>query len=162
MSSTDSSGKSSRYGLPVTGFTEAGPVEPKQLPSEFTHITNQRSVSMARPGPIIFSHQPGVVSAAAEAACAEGLRPVNSRMALLRSLLSVPQHSYASCARTSEPPFHIANGVGSGANRSADPVAAALRTAVMVSGLRVAALVDALGKRRGQIALARIGQHGEH
>jgi hypothetical protein len=93
MSSTASSGNSSRHGLPVAGFTDAGPVDPKQLPSEFTHITNHWFVSMARPGPIIFSHQPGEVSSAEEAACAEGLRPVNSRMALLRSLLSVPQHS---------------------------------------------------------------------
>ena len=93
MSSTASSGNSSRYGRPEAGFTEAGPGEPKQLPSEFTHITNQRSVSMARPGPIMLSHQPGVGSAADEAAWDAGLRPVNSRMALLRSAFSAPQHS---------------------------------------------------------------------
>ena len=34
-------------------------VEPLSLPSEFTQITNQREVSMALPGPVIASHQPG-------------------------------------------------------------------------------------------------------
>ncbi|HXS31806.1 MAG TPA: hypothetical protein VN755_13295 [Steroidobacteraceae bacterium] len=77
----------------MAGFVEAGPVEPKQLPSEFTHITKKRSVSMARPGPIIFSHQPSSGFSGEEAAWAEGDRPVNSSTALLRSLFSSPQHS---------------------------------------------------------------------
>lgn len=55
---------------------DAGPVEPKQLPSEFTQTTKSRSVSSALPGPIIGSHQPGRGSAADDAAWAEGERPV--------------------------------------------------------------------------------------
>ena len=54
-----------RYGY---WLEEAGPVEPWQLPSEFTQMTKKRSVSMACPGPTISSHQPGVGSSADERA----------------------------------------------------------------------------------------------
>ena len=93
MSSTAISGKSRRQASPVRGLMDAGPLEPKQLPSELTQTTKWRSVSMARPGPIICSHQPGSRLAGLEAACAVGESPVNSRMALLASALSSPQHS---------------------------------------------------------------------
>ena len=39
MSSTERSGKSRRYARPVAGSMDAGPEEPKQLPSEFTQTT---------------------------------------------------------------------------------------------------------------------------
>ena len=116
MSSTDRSGKLMRYGAPVAGLIDAGPVEPKQLPSEFTQMTNQRLVSMERPGPIIaFPPAFARVLLATICACAGGERPVNSRMALLRSAFSSPQVSYATRAPCSTPPRHIGNGSGSGA-----------------------------------------------
>ena len=40
------------------GSTEAGPVVPWHPPSTLAHTTNQRSVSMALPGPTRSSHQP--------------------------------------------------------------------------------------------------------
>src|SRR2546425_8420304 len=95
MSSTDKSGKASRYAAPVAGLTEAGPVEPKQLPSELAHTTKKRLESIASPGPIIPSHQPSLESCGEEAACADGESPVNSSMALSRASFSVPQVSYA-------------------------------------------------------------------
>src|SRR5688572_14219357 len=73
-SSIDRSGKVSRYGWPVAGSMEAGPVEPLQLPRELTHTTNQRSVSIGLPGPSIASHQPGAGLPALAAACALGDR----------------------------------------------------------------------------------------
>jgi len=42
----------------VAGSIEAGPEDPKQLPSELTQMTNKRSVSMASPGPTIPCHHP--------------------------------------------------------------------------------------------------------
>src|SRR5688500_13713378 len=75
-SSIDRSGKSRRYGSPVAGLIEAGPVEPLQLPNEFTHTTNQQLVSIGLPGPTIASHQPGSGLAALLATCAVGDRPV--------------------------------------------------------------------------------------
>ncbi|MDZ7748730.1 MAG: hypothetical protein U5K43_07695 [Halofilum sp. (in: g-proteobacteria)] len=93
MSSTESWGKSTRYGAPVSGLIDAGPVEPKQLPSEFTQMTKKRSVSIGWPGPIMYSHQPGEGSAGDEAACAFGESPVNSSRALSPRPLSRPQVS---------------------------------------------------------------------
>ena len=57
----DATGPGSRgdRAAPVAGSIDAGPVEPLQLPSEFTQITNQRSLSIGLPGPSIASHQPG-------------------------------------------------------------------------------------------------------
>src|SRR5665213_700787 len=95
MSSIDKSGNASRYGASVLGLSDAGPVEPKQLPSEFTQMTKKRVVSIASPGPTMPCHQPSLVSPAEEAACAEGDKPVNSNMALSRVVLSCPQVSYA-------------------------------------------------------------------
>jgi len=111
-SSTDRSGKSSRYSSPVSGLIEAGPVEPLQLPSEFTQITNQRSVSMGLPGPSIASHQPGSGLPSLLAACASGERPVTISTALSRAALSAPQVSYATRAPCSSPPRFIGNGEG--------------------------------------------------
>ena len=48
---------------------EAGPVEPKQLPSGLTQMTWKISVSMGLPGPIMNSHQPGVGPCTDDAAC---------------------------------------------------------------------------------------------
>ena len=87
------SGNCRRYGAPVAGSIEAGPVEPLQLPSELTQMTNQRCVSIHLPGPTISSHQPGLGSSADEAACAPGESPVRIRIALSRAASSVPQVS---------------------------------------------------------------------
>jgi hypothetical protein len=75
----------------VRGSIDAGPVEPKQLPSELTQTTKKRRVSIGRPGPMMSSHQPGVGSFGLDAACAEGERPVKIRTALSRFGPSVPQ-----------------------------------------------------------------------
>ena len=69
-------------------------VDPKlSFKSEFTQTTNQRLVSMARPGPSMSSHQPGVGSASLEAACADGDSPVTISSALSHLALSSPQVS---------------------------------------------------------------------
>ena len=60
QSRTDTTGKRLPHGRPSSGCGLAGPVLPWQPPSTLTHTTNQRSVSMARPGPMSPSHQPGV------------------------------------------------------------------------------------------------------
>ena len=41
------------------GSVETGPVVPWQPPSRFAQITNSRSVSSGRPGPMMLSHHPG-------------------------------------------------------------------------------------------------------
>ena len=92
-SSTDNSGKSRRYSAPLAGLTDAGPVDPLQLPSEFTQTTNQRSVSIGLPGPSMASHQPGSGLPALIAACASGESPVTISTALSRASLSVPHVS---------------------------------------------------------------------
>src|SRR6056297_908526 len=92
-----SSGNFSRHGWLVAGLMLAGPVEPLQEPSEFTHNTKCRSVSIGLPAPIMVSHQPGSGSRTEDAAWAPGDRPVNSRIALDLSSFSVPQLSQASC-----------------------------------------------------------------
>src|SRR6478609_2926236 len=76
QSSIDRSGKARRYGVPVAASIDAGPVEPLQLPRLLTHTTNQRSVSIALPGPTIASHQPASGLPALAAACALGDSPV--------------------------------------------------------------------------------------
>ena len=92
-SSTDNSGKSSRYSVPVSGLLDAGPVDPLQLPSEFTQSTNQRSVSIGLPGPSIASHQPGSGLPSLDAACASGDKPVTISTALSRAGFNLPQVS---------------------------------------------------------------------
>jgi hypothetical protein len=64
-----------------------------QLPSVFTQITNQRSVSIALPGPTMSSHQPGEGSSAFDAACALGESPVRMTIALPRAASISPQVS---------------------------------------------------------------------
>ena len=59
---TSSSGKSSPYGCPVSGFVEDGPVLPWQPPIRLAHTTKNRSVSSGLPGPMRLSHQPGRVA----------------------------------------------------------------------------------------------------
>src|SRR4249919_1813902 len=97
---------------PVAGLIEAGPVDPLQLPSEFTQITNQRSLSIGLPGPTIGSHQPASGFAPLAAACASGERPVTIRIALSRAALSSPQVSKATRALRNSPPRFIAKGEG--------------------------------------------------
>ena len=116
-SSIDSSGNDRRYGVPVAGSIDAGPVEPLQLPSELTQTTNQRSVSIGLPGPSIGSHQPGVASSSWLAACASGDRPVTMRMALPPSASSLPQVSKAMRAPCRAPPRFIGNGEGRSVKR---------------------------------------------
>ena len=70
-----------------------GLVEPNGLPSELTHTTCQRRVSMGRPSPIMVSHQPSVASSTDDAACADGERPVKSSTVLSSFALRVPQLS---------------------------------------------------------------------
>jgi len=43
-------------------MVEEGPVVPMHPPRMFEHITKYLSVSMALPGPITISHQPGFLS----------------------------------------------------------------------------------------------------
>ena len=49
----------SPYGRPVDGSSDEGPVVPEQPPRRFDETTKKRSVSIALPGPIRLSHQPG-------------------------------------------------------------------------------------------------------
>jgi hypothetical protein len=112
MSSTERSGKVRRYGLPVAGSSDAGPVEPKQLPRELTQMTKNWPVSIASSGPIMRCHQPSLGSPGEEAACADGDNPVKSNRALLRASFSVPQVSYAIRAPCSTPPRHMGKGSG--------------------------------------------------
>ena len=58
QSSTVTSGKSAPHGAPVAGFSDSGPLDPKQLPRLLTPMTKKRSVSSGFPGPIMLSHQP--------------------------------------------------------------------------------------------------------
>src|SRR5579863_262748 len=55
-------GNESAYGLPVSGLTEEGPVEPLHPPITLEQITKYLSVSSPFPGPIMSSHQPGFLS----------------------------------------------------------------------------------------------------
>ncbi len=128
-SSTEISGKSICHARPVAGLIDDGPVEPKQLPSEFTHMTKKRSVSSVRPGPIIRSHQPSSRLRGVEAACELGERPVNSRIALLREAFRRPQLSYAMTPEGSSPPRHSLKGRGSSAYETVSPKAASSCTA---------------------------------
>ena len=90
-SATSSSGKSSPQGLPVAGLIELGPVVPWQPPSRFAVITNQRSVSIALPGPIMVSHQPGRRSPSCQPAeCASPVRAWQMKTALDAVAFSVP------------------------------------------------------------------------
>ena len=68
-------------------------MEPLQLPSELTHTTNQRAVSMGLSGPSMASHHPGSALPGLDAACASGDRPVTTSTALSRAALSVPHVS---------------------------------------------------------------------
>ena len=80
-------------GLPVAGSGDAGPVDPKQLPSELIQITKKRRVSIGRDGPTTSSHQPGDGSSGEDVAWADGDMPVKMRMALSRAVFSSPQVS---------------------------------------------------------------------
>ena len=80
MSSTDKTGKESRYASSVSGFILIGLVEPKQLPSEFTQMTKNSFVLIGLLGPTISSHQPVEGSSLDEHTCAEGDNPVRIRM----------------------------------------------------------------------------------
>ena len=104
MSSMDRHGNVSRYGRPVRGSVEAGPVEPRHDPNELLQITNQRFVSSGRPGPIMSSHQPGSGLSAFECAWLLGERPVVRRRALSFAGESVPHVSYASVTSGISPP----------------------------------------------------------
>jgi len=104
MSSMERHGNVSRYGRPVRGSAEAGPVEPRHDPNELLQITNQRLVSSGRPGPIISSHQPGWGLRAFERAWLPGERPVVRRRALSFAGASVPHVSYASVTSGISPP----------------------------------------------------------
>src|SRR5690606_14498186 len=92
-SSIASSGKARRYGSPVAGLVDAGPVDPLQLPSALKQTTCQRSVSIGLPGPSIASHQPAAGLPSLAAAWASGDRPVRIRMVLSPAALRVPQVS---------------------------------------------------------------------
>ena len=52
MSRIVTTGKREAHGRPSSGWGDAGPVVPWQPPRTLAHTTNQRSVSMASPGPI--------------------------------------------------------------------------------------------------------------
>ena len=74
---------------------EAGPVLPLQLPSALTQTTNQRSVSIGLPGPIMPSHHPGVEwpRPAGPAAWLSPVQAWHSKTALEASSLSRPKVS---------------------------------------------------------------------
>ena len=59
-------------------------MRPVYSPSEFIQMTRYFVVSIGFPSPIICSHHPVEGSSSDEAACADGDRPVKSRMALSR------------------------------------------------------------------------------
>ena len=63
-------GKSKRQGRSVAGLMLAGPVEPKQEPTALMQMTKYVLVSIAKPGPMMASHHPGVGSVSLAAACA--------------------------------------------------------------------------------------------
>ena len=68
-------GKSRKYGVPVAGLRESGPVVPEQPPSRLAETTKNRSVSTALPGPIRLSHQPRFLAPRwSPAACAVPVR----------------------------------------------------------------------------------------
>ena len=58
QSRTDTTGKRLPHGSPSSGCGLAGPVVPWQPPSTLAQTTNQRSVSIALPGPMRPSHHP--------------------------------------------------------------------------------------------------------
>ena len=51
-------GKSRKYGVPVAGLIDCGPVVPEHPPTRLAETTKKRSVSTGLPGPIRLSHQP--------------------------------------------------------------------------------------------------------
>ena len=93
ISSTERTGKPSRYILFVSGLILTGPVEPKQLPIEFTHTTKNSLVSIGLFGPTMSSHHPVEGSSLEEEAWADGERPVKISMQLEESDESFPQVS---------------------------------------------------------------------
>jgi len=53
-------GKAMAYSRPVAGSIVAGPELPMHDPSTLAQTTNNRSVSIGRPGPTIAVHHPGL------------------------------------------------------------------------------------------------------
>ena len=96
VSRTVTMGKRPPQGLP-SGARSSGPVLPWQPPMAFGATTNQWFVSSARPGPTKPSHQPGLgcPSCAGPATWLSPVKACSTRTALLPSLLSSPQVSYA-------------------------------------------------------------------
>lgn len=112
------SGKVGRYALPVSGFGEAGPVDPLQLPREFTHITCHIFVSIHLPGLIIPFHHPSAKSVKLLAAYALGERLV--RIITLRRVgFGVPRNSKATRPPINEPPRCMWHCNGGSINRVA-------------------------------------------
>ena len=103
-SSKASTGKSRRYGWPVAGFAEAGPVEPKQLPSEF-HADDEDSATYQwaclRPPCLPTSPKMGLPGTRRRAPTATGR--VNSSTALSAFAESSPQVSKATVGASSAP-----------------------------------------------------------
>src|SRR5690606_23536104 len=64
-------GKWAPQALPVSGLMLDGPVEPWQPPRLFRLTTKKRLVSMALPGPMQASHQPGTRSSSPPAITAK-------------------------------------------------------------------------------------------
>ena len=62
MSGTVTTGNRNPYSLPVAGSMDPGPELPEHPPMTFEQIMKYFSVSNARPGPTIMSHQPGFLS----------------------------------------------------------------------------------------------------
>ena len=95
QSRTDTTGKRLPHGSPSSGCGLAGPVVPWQPPSTLAQTTNQRSVSIARPGPMSPSHQPGVgwPGASGPAAWLSPVRAWQTRTAFEASLARVPHVS---------------------------------------------------------------------
>ena len=92
QSRTVTSGKSGPQALPLSGLILVGPVEPLQPPRLLGQTTKKRSVSMALPGPMQWSHQPGLLSLSwcRPAAWWSPDSAWQIRIALLASALSAP------------------------------------------------------------------------
>jgi hypothetical protein len=63
-----------------------GPVVPRQPPRTLAQTTNQRSVSIGRPGPTITSHQPGASPSSCRATCESPLIAWQTSTALSRRI----------------------------------------------------------------------------
>ena len=113
-------GKREPHGRP-SGPSEDGPVVPWQPPRMLGHMTHQRSVSMAAPGPISGFHHPGAgcPGPVPPAAWLSPVRACRTSTALSPDGDGVPHVSYATEIGPSEPPSSSSSGVVSNSRTNA-------------------------------------------